>query len=110
MLAGGENDVIDILGATLVLTIFEYLRKRARESVLSGVQDAVEYLDGKSGSSLRTVVDHSPTVNSGTTPPAAPRFDAQNFLAGPSSEQNGQPEALPPPRRRGRPPKSGESA
>ena len=34
--------MIDIPGATLVLTIFEYLRKRARESVLAGVQEAVE--------------------------------------------------------------------
>ena len=93
-----------------MLTIFEYLRKRARESVLSGVQDAVEYLDGKSGSSQQTVVEHGPTATSDATPPAVPRFNPQNYLAGPGPGQNGQPEALPPPRRRGRPPKSGEPA
>lgn len=102
--------MIDIPGVTLVLTIFEYLRKRARESVLAGVQEAVEYLDGKSNSAPRTVADHSKPTNADTTPPAAPPFNAQNYLAGPGPFLNGQPEALPPPRRRGRPPKNGEPA
>jgi hypothetical protein len=93
-----------------VLTIFEYLRKLARESVLSGVQDAVEYLGGKAGGSQRTVEDQSPSTNSETAPPAPPRFNAQNYLAGPRPAPNGQPDDLPPPRRRGRPPRSGESA
>ena len=92
-----------------MLTIFEYLRKLARESVLSGVQDAVEYLGGKTGGSQRTVEDHSPT-NSDAVPPVPPRFNPQNYLAGPGPAPNGPPDDLPPPRRRGRPPKSGESA
>ena len=93
-----------------MLTIFEYLRKLARESVLSGVQDAVEYLGGKAGSSPRTAEEHSPPTTSDSPPPAAPRFNAQNYLAGPKSDQNSHPDDLPPPRRRGRPPRSGESA
>lgn len=93
-----------------MLTIFEYLRKLARESVLSGVQDAVEYLGGKAGSTQRTVGDQSPTTNAESAPPAPPRFNAQNYLAGPGPAPNGQPEDLPPPRRRGRPPRNGESA
>jgi len=92
-----------------VFTIFEYLRKRARESVLSGVQEAVEYLDGKSSAAARTGPTPPPTT--GNTPPAeTPLFNPQNYLAGPAAPQNGQPEALPPPRRRGRPPKNGEQA
>jgi hypothetical protein len=93
-----------------VLTIFEYLRKLARESVMSGVQDAVEYLGGKAGSSQRTADNHSITTGSEAAPPDAPRFNAQNYLAGPGPDPNRQPDDLPPPRRRGRPPRSGESA
>lgn len=94
-----------------MLTIFEYLRKLARESVLSGVQDAVEYLGGKSSTAEQTVVDHSTTSESDKpAPPTAPRLNAQNYLAGHGPSPNGQPDDVPPPRRRGRPPRSGDSA
>jgi hypothetical protein len=93
-----------------VLTIFEYLRKLARESVLSGVQDAVEYLGGKPSSDSRNVADRSQPTEPEATPPVGPRFNAQNYLKGPGPAPSDQPDGLPPPRRRGRPPKTGESA
>lgn len=100
----------NLMGARLVLTIFEYLRKLARESVLSGVQDAVEYLGGKSSSDSPNVVDRSTTTDSEAAPPSAQQSSAGNYLAGHGPAQNDQPDGLPPPRRRGRPPKTGESA
>jgi hypothetical protein len=92
-----------------VLTIFEYLRKRARESVMAGVQDAVEYLDGKSTDVASTASPEKTATTISTATPEPQPFDAQKYLAIPGPTNGATTPALPPPRRRGRPRKQGES-
>lgn len=96
-----------------VLTIFEYLRKRAQDSVLAGVQDAIAQLDGKSGlagkleTAPRAAQQHPATTISTENSAPAP-VDPQKYLAGPGPESEAADGALPPPRRRGRPRTKGE--
>lgn len=96
-----------------MLTIFEYLRKRAQDSVLAGVQDAVEFLDGKSvlagnkPEPAARAIPAQPATNVSSEHPGAAPFDAQKYLAGPGPAKDAADETLPPPRRRGRPRKNG---
>ena len=96
-----------------MLTLFEYLRKRACESIVAGVQDAVESLDRRS--QVQTTDISRPELprvesKSSSQPNAAPRehtateFDPEKFLTGPATTREGSRE-LPPPRRQ-QPPRS----
>lgn len=96
-----------------MLTIFEYLRKRACESIVSGVQDALESLerngytgDQVTGSTAEassrpgadaSELEHRPDPNSAS--------EDTRLLEGKAASED-----LPPPRRRGRPPKKKRSS
>ncbi len=109
MIDGGGNGRPRFAGAALVLTIFEYLRKRASDSVLAGVQDAIEFLNGKPAAAARPAADAPAKGVEQRKEESAPQsspFDAQNYLAGPGPANDAAAENLPPPRRRGRPPRT----
>lgn len=98
-----------------MLTIFEYLRKRAFESVVAGVQDAVQAIEpnppkgssSPSSTELKSTSSENSPLRISDVEPVAAEFDPQKFLSGPVS--NSVPHAgpdtptVPPPRRRGRP-------
>lgn len=95
-----------------MLTLFEYLRKRACESIVAGVQDAVESLDRPSQVHTTDISrPDPPRVESKSTnePNVTPReslateFDPEKFLTGPAKAREGSRE-LPPPRRQTNPP------
>ena len=88
-----------------MLTFFEYLRKRAFESIVVGVQNALECLEKE------------PFNTQSSTPANQPGQVASLNLELPATEKENGGEKqlatgltgadpLPPPRRRGRPPKS----
>ena len=88
-----------------MLTFFEYLRQRAFESIVVGVQEALDSLERE---------PFKGQLNATVNPPghAAP-LNLQGQATG--SQEAGEtqlalvstaPDSLPPPRRRGRPPKS----
>lgn len=107
-----------ICGSRVVLTIFEYLRRRASESILEGVQDAVAALEkGVPQSQVNPSRGTGTPAGTGLPGPshkpgeppsadATPATNGSNFqglLAGLAPAENSQKPGLPPPRRRGRP-------
>ncbi len=94
------------------MTFFDYLRRRAYESIMSGVSDAMQSLDG-SGSppppaateSVEPTSSLPPTARVTQPPVSLPaegvlQIDAETYLSALSPEER---KTLPPPRRRGRP-------
>jgi hypothetical protein len=89
-----------------VLTFFDYLRQRAFDSVLTGAQEALEFLESQSNrdqpklvssQSANRPLDHQPPETS----EQGKRESTQNE---PVAEVDD--DLLPPPRRRGRPKKN----
>ena len=87
-----------------MLTVFDYLRQRVYESVLSGAQEALEELE----SQQNRKDGKSPTPKLAATQPnaqvkrSAEQSDKPFF---PASNSESDDELLPAPRRRGRPEK-----
>ena len=88
-----------------MLTFFEYLRQRAFQSIVVGVQDALDSLEKEPYKSQLNATANQPGRA------ASPNLQGQVT----KSEEAGEkqltlvstgPDSLPPPRRRGRPPKS----
>ena len=88
-----------------MLTFFEYLRQRAFESVVNGVQDALDSLENEPYSSQLSATANQPNRRA---PANLPGQVTENEDAGEKqfSLVSTQSDALPPPRRRGRPRKS----
>ena len=84
-----------------MLTFFDYLRQRAFESVLSGTQDALEFLEKqKALDEPKKALPHlAQTLNDGRGPSSTAHATRQPDGA---STTNGD-EPLPAPRDRGRP-------
>lgn len=90
-------------GGKQVLTFFEYLRRRAFESIVEGAEEAVGFLEAKSerrsSNTEKSLTQALMKLDSGREQESAPPAnapDSEGLLA------EGDP-SIPPPRRRGRP-------
>ena len=88
-----------------MLTLFEYLRRRAFEAVIDGTQDAVEFLESQKSfdqnEAAKNALAHrskTPSLQDST------RSGSEGPSEGKAGGTDNQP--LPPPRRRGRPRKN----
>ncbi len=87
-----------------MLTFFDYLRPRAFESVLSGAQEALEVLENspdRNEPSSGKPRGQESTLGFQPTKPDK-QADSSTKSEGPASDSE---DPLPPPRRRGRPPR-----
>lgn len=96
-----------------MLTLFDYLRQRAFESVIDGTQDALEYLENQKGFDQRRTAEdllarRRPGLGSQEKHSGAKK---ENSGGAANHEKNGDQsdEQMPPPRRRGRPRKNEQS-
>ncbi|MCA9039997.1 MAG: hypothetical protein KDA65_06615 [Planctomycetaceae bacterium] len=88
-----------------MLTFFDYLRQRAYESILTGAQEALEFLERKKiQESAEQVQLAFPFKRTSSSPKSSSTSDTSPAQESPAPEQ----EKLPPPRRRGRPPKKSQ--
>jgi hypothetical protein len=85
-----------------VLTFFEYLRQRSFESIVSGVRDALESLEKEPYSSQFQEAAQQPGRAAAASLPRA-AAGGENSDNRQLATVNGQSDALPAPRRRGRP-------
>ena len=83
-----------------MLTLFEYLRKRAYEAVMCGINDAIETVEAEDSDRSDAEIKHSPTGLGSIR-----RFGAEQS---PPSHSGNAGADTPPPRKRGRPPKGGK--
>ncbi len=87
-----------------MLTFFDYLRRRAFESIVAGVHDALGSLENEAlPSDLAVATDAFGKNKSRNSGPNA--SDADKSAEPRLEASSGSSESLPPPRRRGRPPK-----
>ena len=87
-----------------MLTLFEYLRRRAFEAVIDGTQDAVEFLESQKSFDQNEAAKNAIAHRSATASlqdSTRPGSEVQSGKAGTTDDQ-----PLPPPRRRGRPRKN----
>ena len=92
-----------------MLTFFEYLRQRAFESIVGGVQDAIHSLEKEPYSSQLSATANQPS----RTAPANLQGQVTTKEDGGEKQltfANTGADALPPPRHRGRPRKSDHSS
>ena len=88
-----------------VLTLFEYLRRRAFEAVIDGTQDALEFLESQKNFDQSDPEKNTIEHRSGTAFVAGPDPPSQrgSIRKRPATKDD---QPLPPPRRRGRPRKN----
>ncbi len=84
-----------------MLTFFDYLRQRAFESVLSGAQDALDFLERKKSFNESTQRLAQPAESVVDEPSKAPRKKVADTASTPPPKHGDKPIA--PPRDRGRP-------
>lgn len=84
------------------MTFFEYLRRRAFESIVAGVHEALETLDSEA-----LPQEFTDSLRDSPLPPPRKRDGKQSLpaISAPATKSTGEEEELPAPRRRGRPPK-----
>ncbi len=93
-----------------MLTFFEYLKQRAYESILEGAQEAFDYLEAKNCSSSSTAdVTLTKTLEAMDSQPGLEKQQNVNNPSHVKPDASGSEQPLPPPRRRGRPPKNDRS-
>ena len=84
-----------------MLTFFDYLRQRAFESVLSGAQDALDFLERKKSFNESAKQLPQPADSLDDDPPKAPRKKVADAASTPPPKDDDKPIAAP--RDRGRP-------
>lgn len=98
------HEISHDIGDKQVLTFFEYLRKRAFESIVEGAQEAVDFLEDKKAPSISTA---EATLTKTLTEKDSARDEKSREMKDRSSSEDhpssASDQSLPPPRRRGRP-------
>lgn len=98
------HEISHDIGDKQVLTFFEYLRKRAFESIVEGAQEAVDFLEDKKAPSISTA---EATLTKTLTEKDSERDEKSRAIKDRSSNEDhpssASEQSLPPPRRRGRP-------
>ena len=88
-----------------MLTLFEYLRRRAFEAVIDGTQDALEFLESQKNfdqsEDAKNAIAHR-SANPSLQDSSRQTNEAQSAKGGAAVDD----QPLPPPRRRGRPRKN----
>ena len=87
-----------------MLTFFDYLRRRAFESIVAGVHDALSSLENEEIPSDLAVATNALEKNKSRNSESN-ASDADKLAKPPLEASQKSSESLPPPRRRGRPPK-----
>ena len=87
-----------------MLTLFEYLRRRAFEAVIDGTQDALEFLESQKNFDQSEAAKNALAHRSGNPSLQDSSQQTNEAHSAKSGAVDDQP--LPPPRRRGRPRKN----
>ncbi len=87
-----------------MLTLFEYLRRRAFEAVIDGTQDALEFLESQKNFDQSETAKNALAHRSETPSLQDTSRASRDGRPGEAGSTDDQP--LPPPRRRGRPRKN----